>query len=132
MAGLLAPLSTGVFAYPRKKVQSRISSRFENDPLPLLSVFIDNMHVDDVQIDGGGTEAVITGNMENPGKRLIVLEGDEVEALYGRPRFTLEERVQYFALSPKKLSENAQASLRTIRWIMAILIQASLVRGLIS
>jgi modulator of FtsH protease HflC len=32
----------------------------------------------------------------------------------------------------KKLSENAQASLRTIRWIMAILIQASLVRGLIS
>jgi hypothetical protein len=37
-------------------------------------------------IDGGGTEAVITGNMENPGKRLIVLEGDEVEALYGRGR----------------------------------------------
>jgi len=35
--------------------------------------------------------------MENPGKRLIVLEGDEVEALYGRPRFTHEERVQYFA-----------------------------------
>jgi hypothetical protein len=41
----------------------------------LLSVFIDNMQVDEVQIDGGGTEAVITGNMENPGKRLIVLEG---------------------------------------------------------
>ena len=36
------------------------------------------MHVDEVQIDGGSTEAVITGNMENPGKRLIVLEGDEV------------------------------------------------------
>jgi hypothetical protein len=33
---------------------------------------------------------------------------------------------------PENLSENAQASLRTIRWIMAILIQASLVRGLIS
>jgi len=32
----------------------------------------------------------------------------------------------------ENLSENAQASLRTIRWIMAILIQASLVRGLIS
>ena len=75
----------GVFAYPRKKVQSRISSRLENDPLPLLSVFIDNTHVDEVQIDGRGTEAVITGNMENPGKRLIVLEGDAVEALYGRP-----------------------------------------------
>ena len=42
--------------------------------------------------------------MENPGKRLIVLEGDEVEALYGRPRFTHEERVQYFALSPKEKS----------------------------
>ena len=41
-----------------------------------MSVFIDNMHVDEVQINGGGTEAVITGNMENPGKRLIVLEGD--------------------------------------------------------
>ena len=62
------------------------------------------MHVDEVQIDGGGTEAVITGNMENPGKRLVVLEGDEVEALYGRPRFTHEERVQYFALSPKEKS----------------------------
>jgi hypothetical protein len=33
---------------------------------------------------------------------------------------------------PENLSENAQASLRTIRWIMAILIQASLVTGLIS
>ena len=48
------------------------------------------------------TEAVITGNMENPGKRLTVLEGDEVEALYGRPCFTHEECVQYFALSPKE------------------------------
>jgi hypothetical protein len=28
-----------------------------------LSVFIDNMHVDEIQIDGGGTEAVITGNI---------------------------------------------------------------------
>ncbi len=32
----------------------------------------------------------------------------------------------------KNLSENAQASLRTMRCIIAILIQASLVRGLIS
>jgi Tn3 transposase DDE domain len=46
----LAFLVLGVFAYPRKKVQSRISSRLENDPLPLLSVFIDNMHVDDHQL----------------------------------------------------------------------------------
>jgi hypothetical protein len=74
----------GFFAYPRRKVQSRISSRLENEPLSLLSVFIDNMHVDEVQIDGGGTEAVITGNMENPDMRLMVLEGDEVETLYRR------------------------------------------------
>jgi len=32
------------------------------------------MHLGEVQIDGGGTEAVIASNMENPGKRLIVLE----------------------------------------------------------
>ena len=39
------------------------SSRLENDLLPLLSVFIDNMHVDEIQIDGGGTVVVITGNI---------------------------------------------------------------------
>ena len=44
------------------------------------------MHVDEVQIDGGGTGAVITGNVDNPGKRLIVLEGDAVEALYLSPK----------------------------------------------
>jgi uncharacterized membrane protein YeaQ/YmgE (transglycosylase-associated protein family) len=33
-------------------------------------------------------------------KCLIVLEADDLEALYGRPRFTHEERVQY--LSPKE------------------------------
>jgi hypothetical protein len=44
----------GVFACPREKVQSRISSRLENGPLPLLSVFINHMQVDEVQINGGG------------------------------------------------------------------------------
>ena len=39
------------------------------------------MHVDDVQIDGGDTEEVVAGNMENPGKRLIVPEGGEIEAV---------------------------------------------------
>jgi hypothetical protein len=51
------------------------------------------------------------------------------------PGFRSEDSVDLTGIdseSPKKLSENAQASLRTIRWIMAILIQASLVRGLIS
>jgi hypothetical protein len=39
------------------------------------------MHVDEVQIDGGDKEEVVAGNKENPGKRLIVLEGGELEAL---------------------------------------------------
>ena len=44
----------------------------------------------------------MASNRDNPGKRLIVLEGDEVEALYGRPSFTPEERVEYFALAAKE------------------------------
>jgi hypothetical protein len=30
-------------------------------------------HVDEVQIDGGDTEEVVVGNIENPGKRIIGL-----------------------------------------------------------
>jgi TnpA family transposase len=33
-------------------------------------------------------------------ERLRILGDDEIDTLYGRPRFTHEERVQYFALSP--------------------------------
>ena len=33
-------------------------------------------------------------------KRLHTLSDDEIEALYGRPRFTPEERLEYFTLSP--------------------------------
>lgn len=44
----------------------------------------------------------MASDIDNPGKRLIVLEGDEVEALYGRPRFTHDERVEYFALALKE------------------------------
>jgi Tn3 transposase DDE domain/Domain of unknown function (DUF4158) len=33
-------------------------------------------------------------------KRLNILSDDEIEALYGRPRFTYEEQLQYFTLSP--------------------------------
>ena len=69
---------------------------------PVLSVVIDSMYVDEVHIDGGSAETGIGSNTENPGKRLIVLEADEVEAIYGRPRFTHEARVQYFALSSKE------------------------------
>ena len=32
-------------------------------------------------------------------KRLRILGDDEIEALYGRPRFTDDERLEYFLLS---------------------------------
>ena len=36
-------------------------------------------------------------------KRLSILGKDEIEAIYGRPCFTPEERIQYLALSqPEK------------------------------
>jgi hypothetical protein len=38
-----------------------------------------------------------TGNTTQ--KRLRILRDDEIDALYGRPRFTAEEREEYFALS---------------------------------
>lgn len=37
-----------------------------------------------------------------PEKRLRILGDDEIEALYGRPRFTDEERVQAFALAQEE------------------------------
>ena len=37
-----------------------------------------------------------TGNTTQ--KRLRILRDDEIDALYGRPRFTPEEREEYFAL----------------------------------
>jgi len=33
-------------------------------------------------------------------KRLRILGDDEIQALYGRPHFTDDERLEYFALSP--------------------------------
>jgi TnpA family transposase len=33
-------------------------------------------------------------------KRLKILGADEIEAIYGRPRFTPEERIEYFSLAP--------------------------------
>ena len=33
-------------------------------------------------------------------KRLRILGDDEIEAIYGLPRFTPEERMEYFSLSP--------------------------------
>jgi hypothetical protein len=40
----------------------------------------------------------------NTGKRLGILHHDEIDALYGRPRFTQKERDEYFALSVEEKS----------------------------
>src|ERR1700730_13230178 len=75
-----------------------------------------------VSIDGekDGVQAIVDGKMAcsvecNP--RLGTKAFEAIEA------YATGEKI------PENLSEKAQASLRTIRWIMAILIQASLVRG---
>jgi hypothetical protein len=57
---------------------------------------------------------------------LLVSAGEPHASGFWSPDFFFLARIS------KNLSENAHASLRTMRWIMAILIQASLVRGLIS
>jgi hypothetical protein len=41
--------------------------------------------------------------------RLRILREDEIEALYGRPRFTHEERAEYFALSDAEKATLAQS-----------------------
>src|SRR5215470_1263828 len=38
--------------------------------------------------------------MNTTGVRLKILGDDEIEALYGRPHFTDDERLEYFALAP--------------------------------
>ena len=52
--------------------------------------------------------------MDNPGKRLIILSRDEIEALYGRPCFTQEERGEYFSLTPAE-----KGALEQLRFINA-------------
>ena len=37
-------------------------------------------------------------------KRLRILGDEEIDALYGRPRFTPDERQEYFAFSPPELT----------------------------
>src|SRR5713101_10061077 len=48
-------------------------------------------------------------------KRLRILGDEEIEALYGRPRFTSDERQEYFAFSPPELAALAQFSSRPSR-----------------
>ncbi len=40
--------------------------------------------------------------MKTNEKRLRILSDDEIQAIYGRPRFTEEDREQYFSLSPQE------------------------------
>ena len=40
--------------------------------------------------------------VDNTGKRLGILHHDEIDALYGRPRFTQKERDEYFTLSAEE------------------------------
>ena len=40
--------------------------------------------------------------IDNPGKRLAILGSAEIEAIYGRPCFTQEERDEYFGLSAQE------------------------------
>lgn len=40
--------------------------------------------------------------MDTKPKRLRILGDDEIEAIYGIPRFTHEERIEYFSLSPRE------------------------------
>jgi hypothetical protein len=37
-------------------------------------------------------------------KRLRILGEEEIDALYGRPRFTPDERQEYFAFAPQELT----------------------------
>lgn len=46
-------------------------------------------------------------------KRLRILDYDEIEAIYGLPRFTIEEQIRYFSLSP--VEKAALDRLHTIR-----------------
>src|SRR5262245_52449423 len=45
-------------------------------------------------------------------KRLQILDADEIEALYGRPRFTPDDRIQYFTLTQPE--RDAHACLRSL------------------
>jgi TnpA family transposase len=55
-------------------------------------------------------------------KRLRILDDDEVEALYGRPRFTDEERGQYFFLAPpeKAALEQFHSIKSRLYWILQL------------
>ncbi len=55
-------------------------------------------------------------------KRIKILGDDEIDAIYGLPRFTSEERMQYFALSPSE--KRALDQLHTIRSKINFILQS--------
>ena len=59
--------------------------------------------------------------IDNPGKRLAILGSAEIEALYGRPCFTPEERDQYFMLSPEEKA--AMGQLHSVKSRMFFILQ---------
>ena len=54
-------------------------------------------------------------------RRLKILETDEIEVLYGRPRFTPEERTDYFTLSP--LESEALQAFRAVKAQVTFILQ---------
>lgn len=59
--------------------------------------------------------------MKTTEKRLCILGEDEIEALYGRPRFTHDERIQYFSLSPTE--EAALEELHSLKSRLCFILQ---------
>lgn len=48
----------------------------------------------------GKNESMRIGHSDTEQKRIRILGNDEIEALYGKPCFLTEERIEYFSLSP--------------------------------
>jgi hypothetical protein len=49
-------------------------------------------------------------NDPSPSRRLAILTADEVDALYARPVFTLEDQIEYFELTPPEQASLSQLS----------------------
>lgn len=54
----------GIFAYPPKRYIPEILPNFTGLPaqpfLPFLRVFLDDMSIGEIQVDGGGAEPIMT------------------------------------------------------------------------
>jgi len=59
--------------------------------------------------------------MQSTEKRLRILAEDEIEAIFGRPQFTHEERIQYFSLS--SMEETTLEDLRSFKSRICFILQ---------